>query len=160
MMVICAPCPGRLLGGGLRSRHTYFGLSFPDPSQAQINFIAHHPMSRIRRSNGPLQRPARRKSVIPVAFWFFSICGGVLLLIYALYRRDPVFIAGSGAGIAGLYPQSYFIIVNGRQASASDKVLRTLSCTASIPPCPPSPASKSMNNRNAGISIMLVFAAV
>jgi len=34
-----------------------------------------------------------RKSVIPVAFWFFSIGGGVLLLIYALYRRDPVFIA-------------------------------------------------------------------
>ena len=30
-----------------------------------------------------------RKSVIPVAFWFFSIGGGVLLLIYALYRRDP-----------------------------------------------------------------------
>ena len=35
-----------------------------------------------------------RKSVIPVAFWFFSIGGGVLLLVYALYRRDPVFIAG------------------------------------------------------------------
>src|SRR5258708_31655380 len=34
-----------------------------------------------------------RASVIPVAFWFFSIGGGVLLLIYALYRRDPVFIA-------------------------------------------------------------------
>jgi len=29
-----------------------------------------------------------RKSVIPVAFWFFSIGGGALLLVYALYRRD------------------------------------------------------------------------
>ena len=49
-----------------------------------------------------------RKSVIPVAFWFFSIGGGVLLLIYALYRRDPVFIAGPGAGPSGLHPQSVF----------------------------------------------------
>ena len=40
-----------------------------------------------------------RKSVIPVAFWFFSIGGGVLLLIYALYRRDPVFIAGQAFGV-------------------------------------------------------------
>ena len=35
-----------------------------------------------------------RASVVPVAFWFFSLGGGVLLLSYALYRRDPVFIAG------------------------------------------------------------------
>ena len=39
-----------------------------------------------------------RASVIPVAFWFFSIGGGVLLLIYALYRKDPVFIAGQALG--------------------------------------------------------------
>src|ERR1700737_1887219 len=40
-----------------------------------------------------------RKSVIPVAFWFFSIGGGALLLVYALYRRDPVFIAGQAFGV-------------------------------------------------------------
>jgi lipid-A-disaccharide synthase-like uncharacterized protein len=39
------------------------------------------------------------RSVIPVAFWFFSIGGGLLLLIYALYRRDPVFIAGQAFGV-------------------------------------------------------------
>jgi lipid-A-disaccharide synthase-like uncharacterized protein len=38
-------------------------------------------------------------SVIPLAFWFFSIGGGVLLLAYALYRRDPVFIAGQAFGV-------------------------------------------------------------
>lgn len=32
------------------------------------------------------------KSVIPIAFWFFSIAGGLLLFAYAFYRRDPVFI--------------------------------------------------------------------
>jgi lipid-A-disaccharide synthase-like uncharacterized protein len=61
-----------------------------------------------------------RKSVIPVAFWFFSIAGGLLLLIYALYRRDPVFIAGQALGLIVYLRNLYFIIVNGRQASASD----------------------------------------
>jgi lipid-A-disaccharide synthase-like uncharacterized protein len=61
-----------------------------------------------------------RKSVIPVAFWFFSIGGGLLLLIYALYRRDPVFIAGQALGLAVYVRNLYFIIVNGRQASGAD----------------------------------------
>jgi lipid-A-disaccharide synthase-like uncharacterized protein len=58
-----------------------------------------------------------RQSVIPVAFWFFSIGGGVLLLAYALYRRDPVFIAGQAFGLLVYGRNLYFIIVNGRQAS-------------------------------------------
>jgi lipid-A-disaccharide synthase-like uncharacterized protein len=39
------------------------------------------------------------KSVIPQAFWWFSIGGGLLLFFYALYRRDPVFILGQGFGV-------------------------------------------------------------
>jgi lipid-A-disaccharide synthase-like uncharacterized protein len=39
------------------------------------------------------------KSVMPIAFWFFSIGGGLLLLVYALYRRDPVFILGQAFGV-------------------------------------------------------------
>ena len=39
------------------------------------------------------------RSVIPLAFWMFSIGGGLLLLVYALYRRDPVFIAGQAFGV-------------------------------------------------------------
>src|SRR5882672_5981189 len=39
------------------------------------------------------------RSVIPMAFWLFSIGGGLLLLVYALYRRDPVFIAGQAFGV-------------------------------------------------------------
>ena len=33
-----------------------------------------------------------RRSVIPLSFWYLSIAGSVVLLGYALYRRDPVFI--------------------------------------------------------------------
>ena len=58
-----------------------------------------------------------RKSVIPVAFWFFSIGGGALLLAYALYRRDPVFIAGQALGLVVYFRNVYFIILNGRQSS-------------------------------------------
>jgi lipid-A-disaccharide synthase-like uncharacterized protein len=38
------------------------------------------------------------ESVVPVAFWFLSLAGGLLLLSYAVWRRDPVFILGQSAG--------------------------------------------------------------
>jgi len=41
----------------------------------------------------------RKESVIPVSFWYLSIAGGLILLAYALYRRDPVFIAGQFGGV-------------------------------------------------------------
>lgn len=37
-------------------------------------------------------------SVFPMAFWYFSLAGGTLLLIYAIYRQDPVFILGQVTG--------------------------------------------------------------
>jgi lipid-A-disaccharide synthase-like uncharacterized protein len=61
-----------------------------------------------------------RKSVVPVAFWFFSIGGGALLLVYALYRRDPVFIAGQALGLVVYVRNLYFIILTGRQSSAAN----------------------------------------
>ena len=48
------------------------------------------------------------RSVIPVAFWWCSIGGGLLLFVYALYRRDPVFIAGPGVRRVRLSAQSLF----------------------------------------------------
>lgn len=49
------------------------------------------------------------RSVVPVAFWFFSIAGGAILFVYALYRRDPVFIAGQGAGLL-IYARNLWLI--------------------------------------------------
>jgi len=40
----------------------------------------------------------RKESVIPIAFWYFSILGGMILFIYACHRQDPVFIAGQAFG--------------------------------------------------------------
>jgi lipid-A-disaccharide synthase-like uncharacterized protein len=39
------------------------------------------------------------RSVVPVAFWYFSLLGGATLLCYAIYRVDPVFIAGQAGGL-------------------------------------------------------------
>jgi len=40
-----------------------------------------------------------KKSVVPLPFWYLSIAGSALLLAYAVYRKDPVFIVGQSAGI-------------------------------------------------------------
>jgi len=49
------------------------------------------------------------RSVVPVAFWFFSIAGGFLLFIYAIQRQDPVFIAGQGLGLL-IYARNLVLI--------------------------------------------------
>lgn len=41
----------------------------------------------------------KRRSVIPMAFWYFSLAGGATLLAYAVYIRDPVFIVGQAGGL-------------------------------------------------------------
>ena len=41
----------------------------------------------------------QKESVIPVYFWYFSLGGGTLLLIYAIHRKDPVFILGQSMGV-------------------------------------------------------------
>ncbi|HHC71636.1 MAG TPA: hypothetical protein ENK54_01965 [Thiotrichales bacterium] len=51
----------------------------------------------------------QRKSVIPVAFWYFSIAGGLTLLAYAIHRRDPVFILGQLTGVFIYARNLYFI---------------------------------------------------
>jgi lipid-A-disaccharide synthase-like uncharacterized protein len=58
------------------------------------------------------------RSVIPMAFWLFSIGGGLLLLVYALYRKDPVFIAGQAFGVFVYSRNLYFVLHEGK-ATAS-----------------------------------------
>jgi lipid-A-disaccharide synthase-like uncharacterized protein len=51
----------------------------------------------------------KKASVVPTPFWYFSIGGGVTLLAYAIYRRDPVFIIGQFAGLFVYARNLYFI---------------------------------------------------
>jgi lipid-A-disaccharide synthase-like uncharacterized protein len=56
-----------------------------------------------------LHSERQRKSVIPVAFWYFSVGGGLVLLVYSVHRRDPVFIAGQLIGVA-IYLRNLYLI--------------------------------------------------
>jgi lipid-A-disaccharide synthase-like uncharacterized protein len=60
------------------------------------------------------------RSVIPLAFWIFSIGGGLLLLVYALYRRDAVFIAGQAFGLF-IYLRNLSMVLQERKAAAATK---------------------------------------
>ena len=50
-----------------------------------------------------------KRSVMPVTFWYFSLAGGVVLLAYAVYRRDPVFMLGQGMGLL-VYARNLWLI--------------------------------------------------
>ena len=49
------------------------------------------------------------ESYIPVIFWYLSIFGGMGLLIYAIFRKDPVIILGQSFGIF-IYLRNLYLI--------------------------------------------------
>lgn len=53
------------------------------------------------------------RSVVPVAFWYFSIGGGLIVLAYAIYRRDPVIISGQALGLI-VYARNLYLILTER----------------------------------------------
>lgn len=57
-----------------------------------------------------LKSENERKSVIPIAFWYFSIGGGAVLLLYAIWRQDPVIMCGQGLGLFIYARNLYFVL--------------------------------------------------
>ena len=57
------------------------------------------------------------RSVVPIAFWYFSIAGGVILFSYAVYRLDPVFILGQSMGLF-IYSRNLWLIYRERRGAA------------------------------------------
>lgn len=41
----------------------------------------------------------KKKSIVPIAFWYLSLIGGSSILIYSIHIKDPVFILGQSLGI-------------------------------------------------------------
>lgn len=64
-----------------------------------------------------------KKSIIPLAFWFFSILGGLTLLAYAIHRKDPVFILGQSAGLL-IYARNIYFINKQNKLNLSLKELK------------------------------------
>ena len=60
----------------------------------------------------------RGRSVVPMPFWYLSIAGGAVLLAYALWRQDPVFILGQALGIA-IYLRNIVLIRRPRTPDAA-----------------------------------------
>jgi lipid-A-disaccharide synthase-like uncharacterized protein len=58
------------------------------------------------------------RSLIPLAFWYFSLAGGLTLLSYAIFRRDPVFIVGQATGVF-IYTRNLQLIARERRQKAS-----------------------------------------
>ncbi len=54
----------------------------------------------------------RGRSIVPRAFWWLSLAGGVTLLAYSIWRRDPVFILGQSFGLV-VYARNIVLIRRG-----------------------------------------------
>ncbi len=57
------------------------------------------------------------KSVIPFAFWLFSVGGGVMTLVYGLVKREPVIIFGQGLATI-IYVRNIMLIFRERDAES------------------------------------------
>jgi lipid-A-disaccharide synthase-like uncharacterized protein len=60
----------------------------------------------------------RKTSVIPIAFWFFSMAGSVVLLAYGIHRRDAVIIIGQIPGLFIYSRNLWFIYQKGQQLAS------------------------------------------
>lgn len=59
-----------------------------------------------------------KASVMPVLFWWFSIGGGLMLLVYSIWRQDPVFIMGQTFGLV-VYIRNLMLISKSRPKNES-----------------------------------------
>jgi lipid-A-disaccharide synthase-like uncharacterized protein len=64
----------------------------------------------------------RRRSTVPVIFWWISLLGGCMLGTYGVLDRDPVIMLGQGLGIA-IYVRNLVLIYR-RRARLRQRTLR------------------------------------
>jgi len=72
----------------MMSEHLWVGIGLLGEAQFGARFLVQWIASE-----------QQKKSVVPHAFWYLSIAGGITLLTYAIYRLDPVFIVGEAFGL-------------------------------------------------------------
>lgn len=63
------------------------------------------------------------RSVVPLAFWYLSLAGGLTLFLYAAYREDPVFMLGQAFGIV-VYARNLWLIRRERRAPQTAAVAK------------------------------------
>lgn len=65
-----------------------------------------------------------KRSIVPETFWYFSLLGGAMLLAYAIYRVDPVFILGQAMGLV-IYARNIYFIWNHRRLAGDEAAAPT-----------------------------------
>lgn len=63
----------------------------------------------------------KKKSTVPVAFWYLSLVGGTMLLTYAIKRGEPVFVIGQSAGLV-VYTRNLMLIYRERRRKGHSEV--------------------------------------
>jgi lipid-A-disaccharide synthase-like uncharacterized protein len=82
-----------------------------------------------------------RSSVVPVAFWWLSLLGGSILLMYACSRQDPVIVLGQSLGVL-VYVRNLMLVRKDRRRA--EKARRRAEAArparegvvSELPPCP------------------------
>ena len=57
------------------------------------------------------------QSVVPMAFWFFSMGGGLMTLVYGVAKREPVIILGQAMATV-IYVRNIMLIVKSRRSGS------------------------------------------
>lgn len=80
----------------------------------------------------------KRDSVVPVAFWWISLFGGLTLLTYAIHRNDPPIILGQAMGLV-VYVRNLMLVGESKRRAAKRlrrEQARARQDAASPPPVP------------------------
>jgi lipid-A-disaccharide synthase-like uncharacterized protein len=85
-------------GSFLDSEHVWLAIGFLGQILFAMRFVVQWIASE-----------KRGESVIPIAFWYFSIGGGLILFAYSIWRMDPVFILGQSLGVF-IYGRNLYLI--------------------------------------------------
>jgi lipid-A-disaccharide synthase-like uncharacterized protein len=91
----------------MRAETIWLGIGFLGQGMFFMRFLVQWIASEIQK-----------RSIIPLAFWYFSFFGGLTLLAYAIYRRDPVFIIGQSTGSI-IYIRNLQLVYKERRTSAN-----------------------------------------
>lgn len=94
------------LGAGSRAELIWIGIGLGGQCLFMLRFVVQW-----------LASERARRSVVPIAFWWLSIGGAAVLLAYAIWRRDPVFILGQSLGFL-IYGRNLWLIRAERRADA------------------------------------------
>lgn len=101
----------------------------------------------------------RRDSVVPVAFWWLSLAGGLTLLSYALYREDPVIIVGQSMG-AFIYIRNLMLVQKGRQRAERQAARAAAALSAPGPTLAPGANSPRLAGTDGASALMPASGAI